>query len=102
MPHRKYHTYPRSRIPLPRRRLTRPHDPRMYPLEPREVDLEAFQQLHTADSQEELQEFLLLESQCSGHLGLGTATSASASASASELSFGGFRSEDDRGTVSDY
>lgn len=35
-----------------------------YPLEPRELDPEMFFQLHTADSQEELQEFLLLESQC--------------------------------------
>lgn len=34
------------------------------PLEPRELDPELFFQLHTADSQEELQEFLLLESQC--------------------------------------
>lgn len=37
----------------------------LYPLEPREIDPEAFAQLHTADSLEELQEFLLLESQCS-------------------------------------
>lgn len=37
----------------------------LYPLEPREVDPESFYQLHTADSLEELQEFLLLESQCS-------------------------------------
>ena len=36
----------------------------LYPLEPRELDPESFQQLHTADSCEELQEFLLLESQC--------------------------------------
>lgn len=35
-----------------------------YPLEPRELDPESFHQLHTADSCEELQEFLLLESQC--------------------------------------
>lgn len=38
----------------------------MYPLEPRELDPSAFFQLHTADSQEELQEFLLLESECMG------------------------------------
>ncbi|XP_072400079.1 uncharacterized protein [Diabrotica undecimpunctata] len=38
----------------------------MYPLEPREIDPSAFFQLHTADSQEELQEFLLLESECMG------------------------------------
>lgn len=36
----------------------------MYSLEPRELDPSSFYQLHTADSQEELQEFLLLESEC--------------------------------------
>lgn len=36
----------------------------MYSLEPREIDPSSFYQLHTADSQEELQEFLLLESEC--------------------------------------
>lgn len=36
----------------------------LYPLEPRELNPESFEQLHTADSCEELQEFLLLESQC--------------------------------------
>lgn len=36
----------------------------MYSLEPRELDPNSFFQLHTADSQEELQEFLLLESEC--------------------------------------
>ncbi|KAG5897350.1 hypothetical protein JTB14_030235 [Gonioctena quinquepunctata] len=36
----------------------------LYPLEPRELDPNSFFQLHTADSQEELQEFLLLESEC--------------------------------------
>lgn len=36
----------------------------LYPLEPRELDPATFCQLHHADSQEELQEFLLLESQC--------------------------------------
>ncbi len=36
----------------------------LYPLEPRELDPATFFQLHMADSQEELQEFLLLESQC--------------------------------------
>jgi len=35
-----------------------------FPLEPREIDPDMFFQLHTADSQDELQEFLLLESQC--------------------------------------
>lgn len=65
----KYQTFPRSKIPVlsPVRNnacYDVPEDPSMYPLEPRELDLESFQQLHNADSQEELQEFLLLESQC--------------------------------------
>lgn len=94
---RKYHTYPKSRIPIPRRSLQNREfrnlmDPKLYPLEPREIDLEAFQQLHTADSQEELQEFLLLESQCSGNLGLAT------NYSNSEIS--DHHSDDERGTMS--
>ncbi|XP_015434422.1 PREDICTED: uncharacterized protein LOC107190182 [Dufourea novaeangliae] len=98
---RKYHTYPKSRIPVARwskeRRIGNlMMDPKMYPLEPREIDLEAFQQLHTADSQEELQEFLLLESQCSGNLGL------AGNMSASEVSCSDHHSEDERGTMSDY
>lgn len=36
----------------------------LFPLEPRELDPDSFPQLHSANSQEELQEFLLLESQC--------------------------------------
>lgn len=36
----------------------------IFPLEPREIDPCGYHQLHTADSQEELQEFLLLESEC--------------------------------------
>ncbi|XP_044767055.1 uncharacterized protein LOC123322983 [Coccinella septempunctata] len=39
----------------------------IFPLEPRELDPSSFFQLHTADSQEELQEFLLLESECMTH-----------------------------------
>ncbi|XP_043261540.1 uncharacterized protein LOC122402645 [Colletes gigas] len=97
---RKYHTYPKSRIPVARwskeRRFGKLMDPKMYPLEPREIDLEAFQQLHTADSQEELQEFLLLESQCSGNLGL------AGNMSTSEVSCSEHHSEDERGTMSDY
>lgn len=94
---RKYHTYPKSRIPIPRRSMNNREfrnliDPKLYPLEPREIDLEAFQQLHTADSQEELQEFLLLESQCSGNLGLAT------NFSNSEIS--DHHSDDERGTMS--
>lgn len=45
----------------------------MYPLEPRELDPNAYNQLHTADSQEELQEFLLLESECVQEKGRGLA-----------------------------
>lgn len=96
---RKYHTYPKSRIPVARWSKERRFgnlmmDPKMYPLEPREIDLEAFQQLHTADSQEELQEFLLLESQCSGNLGL------AGNMSISEVSCNEHHSEDERGTMS--
>lgn len=96
---RKYHTYPKSRIPVARWSKERRFgnlmmDPKMYPLEPREIDLEAFQQLHTADSQEELQEFLLLESQCSGNLGL------AGNISTSEVSCNEHHSEDERGTMS--
>lgn len=92
----KYHTYPKSRIPVLRKtneKKLKMMDPRMYPLEPREVDLEAFQQLHNANSQEELQEFLLLESQCSGTLGLGDISS-------HELYYHDDHSEDERGTMS--
>lgn len=62
-------TFPRSRASAsesqrcgPRHNFSQNNT--LYPLEPRELDPESFQQLHTADSQEELQEFLLLESQC--------------------------------------
>lgn len=94
---RKYHTYPKSRIPIPKYSKERrfdnyPADPRMFPLEPREIDLESFQQLHTADSQEELQEFLLLESQCSGNLGL--------AGNVSEASYDERYTEDERGSMS--
>lgn len=65
----KYQTFPRSKIPVLSPMRTNawyivPEDPTMYPLEPRELDPASFHQLHMADSQEELQEFLLLESQC--------------------------------------
>lgn len=56
----KYQTFPRSKIPMAQRN----REATLYPLEPRELDPAAFHQLHTADSQEELQEFLLLESEC--------------------------------------
>lgn len=46
-----------------------------FPLAPREIDPFAYYQLHTADSQEELQEFLLLESACmSDNKGAGLAS----------------------------
>jgi hypothetical protein len=65
----KYQTFPRSKVPVLNPMRTNAcysvtEDPTMYPLEPRELDPAGFHQLHTADSQEELQEFLLLESQC--------------------------------------
>lgn len=95
---RKYHTYPKSRIPVlkcTRKRRIENYaiDPRMFPLEPREIDLDSFQQLHTADSQEELQEFLLLESQCSGNLGLAS------NAFTSEVFYSEY-TDDERGTMS--
>ncbi|XP_070163152.1 uncharacterized protein [Polyergus mexicanus] len=98
---RKYHTYPKSRIPIlkyaRKRRLENyTMDPQMFPLEPREIDLEFFQQLHTADSQEELQEFLLLESQCSRNLGLAS------NAFTSEEFYNEYYTDDERGTMSDY
>ncbi|XP_054276642.1 uncharacterized protein LOC128995651 [Macrosteles quadrilineatus] len=59
--------FPRARSQsFPRATLSRPahHSMFPFPLEPRELDPDTFHQLHTADSCEELQEFLLLESQC--------------------------------------
>lgn len=96
---KKYHTYPKSRIPIlkctrKRRLQNYTMDPQMFPLEPREIDLEFFQQLHTADSQEELQEFLLLESQCSGNLGLAS------NAFTSEVFYHEYCTDDERGTMS--
>lgn len=59
----QYQTLPRAKIPIPH--TSREHwDTVRFPTEPRELDPEAYHQLHTADSQEELQEFLLLESEC--------------------------------------
>lgn len=95
---RKYHTYPKSKIPIlkcarKRRFENYTIDPRMFPLEPREIDLDSFQQLHTADSQEELQEFLLLESQCSGNLELAS------NAFTSEVFYSEY-TDDEQGTMS--
>lgn len=58
-------TFPRSKTPN-RRQMSfdQDFDPSLFPLEPRELDPSCFHQLHAADSQEELQEFLLLESEC--------------------------------------
>lgn len=66
----RYQTFPRSRMSLDahledNQKLARTGT--MYPQEPRELDPDSFHQLHTADSSEELQEFLLLESQCMTH-----------------------------------
>lgn len=57
-------TYPRSHADETVAQYNRRKYAAGYPLEPRELDPEMFFQLHTADSQDELQEFLLLESQC--------------------------------------
>ncbi|XP_024868454.1 uncharacterized protein LOC112452461 [Temnothorax curvispinosus] len=94
---RKYHTYPKSKIPVSKYSKEKQLEdytmnPRIFPLEPREIDLESFQQLHTADSQEELQEFLLLESQCSGNFELADNIS----------TYSEYSIEDERGTMSDY
>lgn len=61
----KFKTFPRlkSEDQTRRQHFSEYYD-NMYSLEPREVDPNSFFQLHTADSQEELQEFLLLESEC--------------------------------------
>lgn len=56
------HTYPKRSKNVRNYEFT--DNRTLYPLEPREIDPGAFFQLHTVDSQEELQEFLLLESQC--------------------------------------
>lgn len=68
----KYQTFPRSKFTIQSNSddglhnsvKFHPNDSATYPLEPREIDPFAYHQLHTADSQEELQEFLLLESEC--------------------------------------
>lgn len=78
-PQGRCQTFPRTRGSSRTRRqsLGQPY-PRstLYPLEPREVDPASFHQLHTVDSSDELQEFLLLESQCmnnDGSCGIATA-----------------------------
>lgn len=69
----KYQTFPRSKTErsLTTYATTEPSNKTLnlgeaskFPLTPREIDPLAYYQLHTADSQEELQEFLLLESAC--------------------------------------
>lgn len=65
----KYQTFPRSKNAI--ERYAQMNEYMMYPLEPRELDPCAFNQLHTVDSQEELQEFLLLESECMSDSGKG-------------------------------
>lgn len=70
----KYMTFPRIKNDSDNQNLYKDYYDTMYPLEPRELDPCAFQQLHTADSQEELQEFLLLESECMSDRGRGLAS----------------------------
>lgn len=73
----KCQTFPRSKNTIERYAQMNEYSDRMmmYPLEPRELDPCAFNQLHTVDSQEELQEFLLLESECMSDIkGRGLAT----------------------------
>lgn len=61
----KSQTFPRYRVPSNwHYAFDKNYDPGLFPLEPREIDPSCFHQLHAADSQEELQEFLLLESEC--------------------------------------
>lgn len=96
----KYQTFPRSKIPVfnPIRSnacYSVPEDPTLYPLEPRELDPAGFHQLHMADSQEELQEFLLLESQCMTLDGHGLAAAFIVSDDEDSHS-----DDDDRGAVS--
>lgn len=69
----RYHTIPRVKNENPKELGRGYFESTMYPLEPREIDPSAFFQLHTADSQEELQEFLLLESECMSDRGRGLA-----------------------------
>lgn len=72
----KFQTFPRSKNGNRNIGINKNYyyETTMYPLEPRELDPIAFNQLHTADSQEELQEFLLLESECMNEKGKGLAT----------------------------
>lgn len=71
----KFQTFPRSKNGNKTVGINKNYyyETTMYPLEPRELDPIAFNQLHTADSQEELQEFLLLESECMSEKGKGLA-----------------------------
>lgn len=58
-------TFPKcSKTSFRNRHANMTNNRNLFPLEPRELDPGTFYQLHHADSQEELQEFLLLESQC--------------------------------------
>lgn len=57
----EFHTLPRAKTVKTNKEIWNSF---RFPAEPRELDPEAYHQLHTADSQEELQEFLLLESEC--------------------------------------
>lgn len=80
----KYQTFPRAKTDFllnnPDYHMYKLNDIHRSPLNPREIDPFAYYQLHTIDSQEELQEFLLLESACmSDTKGSGLATAFCAS-----------------------
>lgn len=68
----KYQTFPRSTAECSLHDTFNLNERCRFPLSPRELDPFAYYQLHTADSQEELQEFLLLESACMSDSNKGT------------------------------
>lgn len=74
----KSQTFPRSKADLSLNNSDcaayKLDDKQRFPLTPREIDPFSYYQLHTADSQEDLHEFLLLESACMNeHKGSGLA-----------------------------
>lgn len=94
----QYQTLPKAKLPSTRAYRDYWSSFR-FPTEPRELDPAAYHQLHTADSQEELQEFLLLESVCMDGQNNGLA-SAFTMSDEGPKTFGCDDSCDDRGTVS--
>lgn len=90
---------------LPRAKIPQSHSHKelwnslRFPMEPRELDPAAYHQLHTADSQEELQEFLLLESECmTDGKNQGLASAFTMSDEGPRIFYN--ENNDDRGTVS--